>query len=125
MTPSNEDWYTVPDCPEYFVSTEGRVIGPLRMVLKPARGTWVTLRHRNGNYIKRKVQDLLQQSMVLGKKVRDPHIMVREKRMPAGSVAPKRKCHDCGRPTPDYRCAHCLSKWREKYGVSPNGDFLE
>jgi len=225
MTPSKEDWYTVPDCPEYFVSTEGRVIGPLRMVLKPVRGTWVTLRHRNGNYIKRKVQDLLQQSMVVGEKVRDPHIippagfvkidaypnyyinpeghvwsdisgkcirwsqekgsscpsvwlstisssrqvnvllemafgegaaeyagfpaprknwhargyaaeahkatreksprtdrMGMEKRMPAGSVAPKRKCHDCGRPTPDYRCAHCLSKWREKYGVSPNAD---
>ena len=26
-----------------------------------------------------------------------------------------RKCHDCGRPTPDYRCSKCWAKLREKY----------
>ena len=26
-----------------------------------------------------------------------------------------RKCHDCGRPTSDYRCAKCWAKLREKY----------
>lgn len=25
-----------------------------------------------------------------------------------------RTCHDCGKPTSDYRCADCLSKWRQK-----------
>lgn len=25
-----------------------------------------------------------------------------------------RKCHDCGEPTNDYRCAKCLQKWRDK-----------
>lgn len=29
----------------------------------------------------------------------------------------KRKCHDCGKPTPDYRCPACLEKWRLKNGV--------
>ncbi len=28
-----------------------------------------------------------------------------------------RKCHDCGRPTNDYRCAACRRKWRVKNKV--------
>ena len=39
---------------------------------------------------------------------------------PSGACGPKpkRKCHDCGRPTDDYRCPVCLRKWRQKNGVS-------
>lgn len=33
-----------------------------------------------------------------------------------------RRCHDCGKPTPDYRCAECLRKWRKKYGVPTNAE---
>lgn len=29
-----------------------------------------------------------------------------------------RRCHDCGRPTPNYRCSGCLRKWRAKHDVS-------
>ena len=29
-----------------------------------------------------------------------------------------RKCHDCGKPTPDYRCRACLAKWRQAQGVA-------
>ena len=29
--------------------------------------------------------------------------------------AGQRRCHDCGRPTSDYRCAKCWAKLREKY----------
>ena len=28
-----------------------------------------------------------------------------------------RKCHDCGRPTTNYRCDKCLTKWKIKNGV--------
>lgn len=28
-----------------------------------------------------------------------------------------RRCHDCGKPTTDYRCPQCLAKWRHKNGV--------
>lgn len=31
--------------------------------------------------------------------------------------AGSRRCHDCGRPTVDYRCCKCRQKWRDKYGV--------
>lgn len=29
-----------------------------------------------------------------------------------------RVCHDCGKPTNDYRCPTCLHKWRVKHGVT-------
>lgn len=29
-----------------------------------------------------------------------------------------RRCHDCGRPTYNYRCQDCLTRWREKHHVS-------
>lgn len=32
-----------------------------------------------------------------------------------------RKCHDCGKPTSDYRCQECWKKWRRKHGVSVDG----
>ena len=32
--------------------------------------------------------------------------------------AAMRKCHDCGKPTPDYRCRACLAKWRQAQGVA-------
>lgn len=30
-----------------------------------------------------------------------------------------RKCHDCGRPTVDFRCPPCRAKWRAKNGLAP------
>ena len=29
-----------------------------------------------------------------------------------------RKCHDCGKPTNDYRCPKCWQKIRSRHGVS-------
>ena len=37
-----------------------------------------------------------------------------EKRGPA-----RRTCHDCGRPTVDFRCPPCRAKWRAKNGLAP------
>lgn len=31
--------------------------------------------------------------------------------------SPKRACHDCGKPTTDYRCPQCRYKWAKKHGV--------
>ena len=30
-----------------------------------------------------------------------------------------RKCHDCGRPTVDFRCPSCRTAWRVKNGLAP------
>lgn len=36
-------------------------------------------------------------------------------------MEPLRRCHDCGRPTADYRCAACRAKhlaaWRKDRGI--------
>lgn len=33
-----------------------------------------------------------------------------------------RRCHDCGKPTSDYRCPRCLTRWRRKHNVPDGGD---
>lgn len=33
-----------------------------------------------------------------------------------------RRCHDCGRPTTDYRCPRCWARLRSKGGYAPKGD---
>ena len=41
---------------------------------------------------------------------------------------PKRRCHDCGTPTNDYRCKNCRDKWKRKNRVTAgyeNGDDIE
>ena len=33
-----------------------------------------------------------------------------------------RRCHDCGRPTTDYRCPGCWARLRSRGGYAPKGD---
>ena len=35
---------------------------------------------------------------------------------------PTRRCHDCGRPTTDYRCPRCWARLRRTGGYSPTGE---
>ena len=44
----------------------------------------------------------------------------RAKRAPEGLSA--RKCHDCGKPTTQYRCEACWKKWRKKYRVEDTSE---
>lgn len=36
-------------------------------------------------------------------------------------IVPGRVCHDCKRPTSDYRCPTCLARWRARHGVPVRG----
>ena len=50
-------------------------------------------------------------------KARALHLSLRggpKPRLPKPSAG-HRRCHDCGRPTSDYRCSKCWAKLREKY----------
>ena len=40
---------------------------------------------------------------------------------------PSRRCHDCGKPTNNYRCFRCRRKWRQKHDVMlvENGGDIE
>lgn len=33
-----------------------------------------------------------------------------------------RRCHDCGRPTTDYRCPRCWARLRSRGGYAPMGN---
>ena len=33
-----------------------------------------------------------------------------------------RRCHDCGRPTTDYRCQRCWARLRSRGGYAPKDD---
>lgn len=37
----------------------------------------------------------------------------------------KRKCHDCGKPTYNYRCDKCWDALRQKNGCSPSSVELD
>lgn len=50
--------------------------------------------------------------------------ILRQRRL-AKSETASRACHDCGRPTTDYRCPACREKFRQRYGVSTNADCGE
>ena len=38
---------------------------------------------------------------------------------------PTRRCHDCGRPTTDYRCPRCWARLRSRGGYSPTGEVSD
>jgi hypothetical protein len=41
---------------------------------------------------------------------------------PPAETMSRRRCHDCGKPTTDYRCPSCLAAWRRRNGVSSRGE---
>lgn len=48
--------------------------------------------------------------------VRDERKMALAEKRGIGAL---RKCHDCGRPTSNFRCPACHAKWRVKNGLAP------
>ena len=36
-----------------------------------------------------------------------------------------RRCHDCGRPTTDYRCPRCWARLRRTGGYAPTGEVSD
>ena len=48
--------------------------------------------------------------------VRDERRMALAEKRGIGAL---RKCHDCGRPTSNFRCPACHAKWRVKNGLAP------
>ena len=38
------------------------------------------------------------------------------------SETASRACHDCGRPTTDYRCPACRAAFRQRHGVARDAD---
>ena len=55
-------------------------------------------------------------------RVGNNRIRAAKKRAGQDLRAGQRRCHDCGKPTTNYRCPTCLRAWRLKHGVPMDGD---
>lgn len=48
---------------------------------------------------------------------RDTRRQIESDRFKTANLPRQRKCHDCGRPTSDYRCPACWAKLRREHGL--------
>jgi len=110
------NWYTIPGFPGYVINDEETCISP--------HGTKLTVIGKykdsyqlfeNGKRHELKIAKIMEAA-----KNQLPIELI-------GSETPKKKvingrlCHDCKKPTSDYRCPKCLRKWRIKNGVAESG----
>lgn len=72
----------------------------------------------------KKLWDVISQKqlLLLIKHLKDKNVknnLTNKPYSPVKSLKTKqRRCHDCGRPTNNYRCSACWQKIRKKYGVT-------
>lgn len=64
------------------------------------------------------VRERLMRERRAGKDVFATNYAVECGEMAAKSKTVSRACHDCGRPTTDYRCPACLAAFRQRHGVA-------
>ena len=116
------EWRTIPGYPGYLISDEGVLVSPLGRICKRVGDleNAYHVKNRWGKGTTKRIYLLLEKAKKRGEVVPDP--LKRQEDDTYIPVKPRRRCHDCGRPTPDYRCAECLKKWRQKHGVSIHAD---
>ena len=115
------EWRTIPGLPGYLISDEGSLISPMgrRCTRIGPLGNQYNVKNSDGTRSKVTAESLLKKAK-RGKIVPPPI----DEEDDVGIFKPKkRKCHDCGRPTWDYRCAECLKIWREKHDIPQNPDY--
>lgn len=54
-------------------------------------------------------------------RARDLRVVSKLSKREVGDGSNVRRCHDCGKPTHNYRCPACLRRWRQCNGVSLSG----
>lgn len=116
------EWRTIPGYPGYVISDDGVLVSPLGRICKRIdNGNAYHVKNRWGKGTTKRIRLLIEKAKKRGDIVPDPLKRMEEDNASI-SDKPRRRCHDCGRPTPDYRCAECLKKWRQKHGVSIHAD---
>lgn len=114
------DWRTLPGIPGYVFNTNtGVLVSPFGKLCKLTGNlnNAYSVRMGSGKKTTLTIETLLKKAR-RGDVVPNP--LEYESLQPI--TMKKRKCHDCGRLTWDYRCPECLSKWRAKHGVPQNAD---
>lgn len=111
-------WYPVPGYPGYIINDEGVCISPFgtRLAEVGRKQDCYRLR-KNGREFETKISAILDAAKNGTQITRTRKFFPRTVR-----AIHSRVCHDCGKPTSDYRCPNCLRKWRIKNGVPGYGD---
>lgn len=112
------NWYHIPGFPGYTINDEGVCITPFgkEMTIVGRNKDCYRLR-KNGRDFETKISAILEAA-------RNGTQIKRTRRFSPRTVRVihSRLCHDCKKPTSDYRCPTCLKKWRLKHGVPECGD---
>lgn len=118
------EWRTIPGYPGYVISDDGVLVSPLGRVCKRIGDGGLEnayhIKNRRGKGTTKRIHLLLEMAQKKGEVMPDP-IKIKEDCAAYVPVS-RRRCHDCGKPTSDYRCPDCLLKWRRKHGVSIHAD---
>lgn len=132
------DCVPIPDFPQYSIDREGNVWSSTTR--KPliwqdrhnARSPYVTLFNR-----KKAVNMLLEITFGKGaaeaaglppwqpRESKPENIGKHKNKDIYDEPKPKRRCHDCGTPTDNYRCKNCRDKWRRKNRVADGEETCE
>ena len=110
------NWYTIPGFPGYIINDEGTCISPhgsKLSVIGKRKDAYQLM--ENGRRHEIKIATVMSAA-----KNQTPIELIGSD-LPKKRVIHSRVCHDCGKPTSDYRCPKCLHKSRIKHGVAESG----
>lgn len=137
------EWMLIESLPGFQINRQGEIRDisgnkPVNIRYRSdTRAAFVTVICTNGQRISRTVAVLLHETFGPGAATdagyKEPDITrmkasrkawARQEKNHGGKVRysegqiPRRKCHDCGAPTVDYRCTSCRKKWLKQHSVS-------
>lgn len=113
-----EGFAPVPGCEGYFLNRKGELLRPSGVIAKPRQtankfsffhficgrnysvGRWLVLTFGPGA------------AAAAGYRERAAILGASQQERPRRGAAKKRRCHDCGKPTDNYRCNACWTKLR-------------
>ena len=110
------NWYPIPGFPGYVINDEKVCISPhgsKLSVIGKRKDAYQLM--ENGRRHEIKID------CVFSAAIHQTPIEFVNNSVPPKRVIHSRVCHDCGKPTSDYRCPKCLRKWRIKHGVAESG----
>ena len=115
--PDAAKWFLVPDFPGYVIDEQGICISPFgtELALCGRKKDCYRLR-KGGREYELKISAILEAAKNQTPIVKTKRFFPQKERR-----INSRLCHDCKKPTSDYRCPSCLKKWRIKNGVVESG----
>ena len=86
---------------------------------------WTAEEDRKLQWLKSVGAETAQIARFFGRSQQAVCMRARSIRTGGSQKEPTRRCHDCGRPTTDYRCPRCWARLRSRGGYSPTGEVSD